>query len=63
MASMHQRTLEIPTRGRGLIDVTRTGEIVPITDGHLALGTWQAIYLWEHRSAPHTRRLVVTVLG
>ncbi len=138
MASMHQRTVEIPTRGRGLIDVTRavadvvagagvtvglcsifvqhtsaslliqenadpsvlrdlerwmaklapessgyehddegpddmpghlrsavtrTGEIVPITDGHLALGTWQAIYLWEHRSAPHTRRLVVTVLG
>ena len=138
MASMHQRTLEIPTRGRGLIDVTRavadvvagagvtvglcsifvqhtsaslliqenadpsvlrdlerwmaklapessgyehddegpddmpghlrsavtrTGEIVPITDGRLALGTWQAIYLWEHRSAPHTRRLVVTVLG
>jgi secondary thiamine-phosphate synthase enzyme len=138
MAAMHQRTLEIPTRGRGLIDVTRaiadlvagagvtvglcsifvqhtsaslliqenadpsvlrdlerwmaklapessvyehddegpddmpghlrsavtrTGETVPITDGRLALGTWQAIYLWEHRSAPHVRRLVITVLG
>ena len=31
--------------------------------GRLALGTWQAIYLWEHRSRPHARRLVITVLG
>lgn len=36
---------------------------VPITDGRLALGTWQGIYLWEHRSAPHHREVVVTVLG
>ena len=43
--------------------VTRTSETVPITDGRLALGTWQAIYLWEHRTAPHARRLVVTILG
>jgi secondary thiamine-phosphate synthase enzyme len=43
--------------------VTRTSETIPITGGRLALGTWQALYLWEHRSAPHTRRLVVTVLG
>jgi secondary thiamine-phosphate synthase enzyme len=43
--------------------VTRTGEVIPITAGRLALGTWQAIYLWEHRRAPHTRRVVVTVLG
>ncbi|MEP7121267.1 MAG: secondary thiamine-phosphate synthase enzyme YjbQ [Byssovorax sp.] len=43
--------------------VTRTSETIPIREGALALGTWQAIYLWEHRSAPHTRRLVVTVLG
>ena len=43
--------------------VTRTGEVVPVTGGHLALGTWQAIYLWEHRTAPHRRRLVVTVTG
>jgi secondary thiamine-phosphate synthase enzyme len=43
--------------------VTRTSETIPITGGRLALGTWQAIYLWEHRSAPHTRRLIVTVLG
>jgi secondary thiamine-phosphate synthase enzyme len=43
--------------------VTRTGEVIPVSDGRLALGTWQAIYLWEHRSAPHRRRLVVTVTG
>ena len=29
--------------------LTRTTELVPILDGRLALGTWQAIYLWEHR--------------
>ena len=43
--------------------VTKTSETVPITKGHLALGTWQAIYLWEHRRAPHTRTLVVHVQG
>ena len=43
--------------------VTRTSEVVPITDGRLALGTWQAIYLWEHRRTPHTRTLVVHVQG
>lgn len=43
--------------------VTRTAEVVPITGGKLALGTWQAIYLWEHREAPHHRRVVITVSG
>ena len=43
--------------------VTRTSETIPISSGRLALGTWQALYLWEHRSRPHTRRLVVTVMG
>jgi secondary thiamine-phosphate synthase enzyme len=36
---------------------------VPISGGDLRLGTWQGIYLWEHRSAPHRRTLVVTVVG
>ena len=36
---------------------------IPVTDGNLALGTWQGLYLWEHRLAPHTRRLIVTVNG
>lgn len=43
--------------------VTRTGEVIPIAEGSLLLGTWQAIYLWEHRSAPHRRRVVVTITG
>jgi len=36
---------------------------IPVSDGRLALGTWQGIYLWEHRLAPHTRNVVVTVIG
>ena len=36
---------------------------VPVTGGKLALGTWQGIYLWEHRHAPHARSVVVTVMG
>lgn len=43
--------------------VTRTGEVIPIAGGKLALGRWQAVYLWEHRRAPHVRKLVVTVVG
>lgn len=36
---------------------------VPIADGKLLLGTWQGIYLWEHRTHAHNRRIVVTVTG
>jgi secondary thiamine-phosphate synthase enzyme len=36
---------------------------VPVSDGNLALGTWQGIYLWEHRIQPHTRRIVAHLLG
>lgn len=43
--------------------ITRTSEVIPITNGRLALGTWQGIYLWEHRRAPHTRSIVVHVQG
>jgi secondary thiamine-phosphate synthase enzyme len=43
--------------------VTRSSETVPVTGGRLALGTWQGIFLAEHRTAPHRRRLVVHVLG
>jgi secondary thiamine-phosphate synthase enzyme len=52
---------DMPSHLRGA--VTRTGEVVPVSGGRPALGTWQAIYLWEHRAAPHRRRLVVTVTG
>jgi secondary thiamine-phosphate synthase enzyme len=43
--------------------LTRTSENVPVADGRLLLGTWQGIFLWEHRRARHTRTLVVTVVG
>ena len=36
---------------------------IPITDGHLALGTWQGIYLWEHRHAGHRRKVTVHLIG
>ncbi len=36
---------------------------IPIANGKLALGTWQGIYLWEHRFAPHTRRVTVHFIG
>src|SRR3954469_1581978 len=43
--------------------LTRTSEIVPIVGGELQLGTWQGIFLFEHRRAAHQRKIVVTVLG
>lgn len=43
--------------------MTRASESVPVTSGRLALGTWQAIYVWEHRRAPHVRTIVVHVQG
>ncbi|MEM6954658.1 MAG: secondary thiamine-phosphate synthase enzyme YjbQ [Myxococcota bacterium] len=42
--------------------LTATSLSVPVIDGRLALGTWQAIYLWEHRHAPHRRRITVTLV-
>jgi len=43
--------------------VTRTSEQIPVGGGELLLGTWQAVYVFEHRRRAHTRRLVVTVIG
>ncbi len=43
--------------------VTSTSESVPVVDGDLALGTWQGIFLAEHRARPHRRTLVVHVMG
>lgn len=41
----------------------RTSEQVPISKGELVLGTWQGIYVWEHRDSPHRRQVVVHVQG
>jgi len=43
--------------------LTRTSETIPIHDGRMALGTWQGIFLFEHRSAPHHREVSLTVMG
>jgi secondary thiamine-phosphate synthase enzyme len=43
--------------------LTRTSESVPIAEGRLQLGTWQGIYLFEHRTAPHRRTISVSLLG
>ena len=43
--------------------LTSTSETIPITGHRLQLGTWQGIFLAEHRVRPHTRRLIVHVMG
>jgi secondary thiamine-phosphate synthase enzyme len=43
--------------------LTRTSEVIPVVEGRLALGTWQGIFLFEHRRAPHVRSVVVSVVG
>ncbi len=43
--------------------LTRTSEVIPVLNGRMALGTWQGIFLFEHRRAPHRRSVVVSVVG
>jgi secondary thiamine-phosphate synthase enzyme len=43
--------------------LTRSSEVIPVADSCLQLGTWQGIFLFEHRRASHQRRVVVTVVG
>ena len=43
--------------------LTRTSESIPVANGRLQLGTWQGVYLFEHRSAPHRRTISVSLLG
>src|ERR1700675_3444314 len=43
--------------------LTRSSEVIPIRDGELQLGIWQGIFLFEHRRAPHIRKIIVTVMG
>lgn len=60
---MYAHDMEGPDDMPGHIRSILTGMdlSVPISDGRLNLGTWQGIYLYEHRSAPHTRQVVVTL--
>ncbi len=43
--------------------LTRTSETVPVVDGKMQLGTWQGIFLFEHRRAPHRRKISITIIG
>lgn len=43
--------------------LTRTSEVIPVAKGRLTLGTWQGIFVFEHRAASHTRSIVVSVIG
>jgi secondary thiamine-phosphate synthase enzyme len=52
---------DMPAHIRSVL--TNTSLSVPVVAGRLALGTWQGIYLWEHRHARHSREVMVTVMG
>ena len=43
--------------------LTRTSETVPIAVGKMQLGTWQGIFLFEHRRSPHRRKIFITIIG
>lgn len=52
---------DMPAHVRSVLTQTSIG--IPIVEGKLALGTWQGLYLWEHRTAPHTRKVTVMIVG
>jgi len=52
---------DMPAHVRSIL--TGVSLSLPVRDGELALGTWQGVYLWEHRAAPHTRKVSMTFLG
>jgi secondary thiamine-phosphate synthase enzyme len=43
--------------------LTRTSETIPIVDGKMELGTWQGVFLFEHRRDPHRRKILVSLIG
>lgn len=63
--ALYEHTAEGPddmaAHVRSVLTATSVG--VPIEDGRCALGTWQGIYLWEHRLAAHRRKITVTAIG
>lgn len=52
---------DMPAHVRSVL--TQSAISLPVSEGRCALGTWQGVYLWEHRAGSHHRRLLVTVLG
>jgi secondary thiamine-phosphate synthase enzyme len=66
---IRQQTFTLRTDGRGTCEITERVALttnsltIPCADGRLLLGTWQGIFVWEHRLSPHARTVVVTVQG
>ena len=52
---------DMAAHGRSIL--TQTALTIPIRAGQCDLGTWQSVYLWEHRTAPHRRRITISILG
>ncbi len=52
---------DMPAHVRSVLTQTSIG--IPIHGGKLELGVWQGLYVWEHRTHPHTRKVTVTILG
>jgi secondary thiamine-phosphate synthase enzyme len=52
---------DMPSHIRSVL--TRSSEVIPFADSRMQLGTWQGIFLFEHRRSPHKRNIVVTVMG
>ena len=52
---------DMPAHVRSVLTLTEVN--LPISRGELGLGTWQGLYLYEHRSAPHQRKIILTIHG
>lgn len=52
---------DMPAHVRSIL--TQSDLNLPVTNGRCALGTWQGVYLWEHRFAPHRRKITLTISG
>ena len=52
---------DMPAHVRTVLTQTSIG--IPVASGRAQLGTWQGLYLWEHRTSGHTRRVTVTIVG
>ena len=52
---------DMPAHVRAIL--TANSLSIPIANAELDLGTWQGVYLWEHRAAPHRRKVTVSILG
>jgi len=52
---------DMPAHVRSVL--TASSLTLPVNNGHCALGTWQGIYLWEHRNSQHKRHVIVTIYG